>query len=407
MADFDGLNESLTARKSQHLYRTRRVLSSAQKPEQEVNGRQVLSFCSNDYLGLANDPEVKSAFISATEEFGVGSGASHLVNGHSELHHQLELALAEFTGRDRAVLFSTGYMANLGAISALVGKGDTILQDRWNHASLIDAGLSCGARFKRYQHNDMSSLEQRLCGAKGGRTLIVTDGVFSMDGDLAPLDQVANLADQYNACLMVDDAHGLGVLGTAGAGCAEHFQLNQQQLPVLMGTLGKAFGTFGAFIAGSESMVETMIQQARTYIYTTALPPAVAAATLVSIERIKQDQWRRDQLLRLTERFREGASRIGFTLMPSHTPIQPILVGSERLALDLSQALEDRGLLITAIRPPTVPKGTARLRVTFSAAHSELQLERLLNGLSDVYQALSDRDRDSLARAADCFSDHL
>ena len=368
---------------------SRRVISSAQTPQQTVSGRKVLSFCSNDYLGLANHPDVKNAFISAVEEYGVGSGASHLVNGHSELHHQLELALAEFTGRDRAVLFSTGYMANLGAISALVSKGDTVIEDRWNHASLIDAGLNSGASFKRYQHNDMASLERQLASAGSGRKLIVADGVFSMDGDLAPLNEVSLLAEEYNAYLMVDDAHGLGTLGETGAGVAEHFGLDQDKLPVLMGTLGKAFGTFGAFVAGSEEVVETLIQHARTYIYTTALPPAVAAATLASLNIIRNERSRREHLTQLIRRFKSGVDAIGFCLMSSGTAIQPIIIGSERLALEISRKLESRGLLITAIRPPTVPKGTSRLRVTLSASHTLQQLNVLLAALSDIYNELS------------------
>jgi 8-amino-7-oxononanoate synthase len=401
MADFDGLRASLDERKQRHLYRSRRLLSSPQQPYQQVDGDSVLSFCSNDYLGLANHPKVKDAFIQAVNEFGVGSGASHLVNGHSEMHHRLELALAEFTGRDRAVLFSTGYMANLGAISALVGRGDAVFEDKWNHASLIDAGLACGATFKRYQHNDVASLSRQLESVSVKRKLIVTDGVFSMDGDIAPLEDIADLAEHHDACLMIDDAHGLGVLGNSGAGCAELFNLDQSRLPVLMGTLGKALGTFGAFVAGSEEVVETLIQHARSYVYTTALPPAVAAASIASLEVVQSEPERRDILTQLIALFREGVDRIGFPLMPSSTPIQPIVVGSEALALKISSYLESQGLLVTAIRPPTVPKGTSRLRVTLSAAHTAEDISQLLTVLHQAYCQLSEQDLDELSQAKD------
>jgi 8-amino-7-oxononanoate synthase len=303
-----------------------------------------------------------------------------LICGHSEAHHALEEELAEFTGRDRALLFSTGYMANLGAISALIGSGDTVLEDRLNHASLIDGGLLAGARFKRYRHADLEHLAHTI-DAAGGKKLIVTDGVFSMDGDLAPLPALAKLAQEQDAWLMVDDAHGLGVLGERGGGVLEHFGLNQTDVPVLVGTLGKAFGTFGAFVAGSESLIELLIQKARTYIYTTALPPALAEATRASLKIARAESWRREKLQRLTERFRQGAGQLGLELISSPSPIQPILVGDSRKATELSEALLAAGLLVSAIRPPTVPPGSARLRVTFSATHEEWQVDRLLNEL--------------------------
>ncbi|GLQ33274.1 8-amino-7-oxononanoate synthase [Litoribrevibacter albus] len=400
MADFDGLSDALNLRKAQSLYRSRRLLTSAQQPQQQIDGKDVISFCSNDYLGLANHPKVKEAFTKAVELYGVGSGASHLVNGHSALHHELELTLAEFTGRDRAVLFSTGFMANMGSITALVGRGDAVLQDKWNHASLIDAGLASAAKFKRYQHCDLASLERQLLSCSdAGRTLIVTDSVFSMDGDIAPLAELADLADAHNACLMIDDAHGFGVLGTTGAGASEQFQLSQDRLPVLMGTLGKACGTFGAFVAGSEELVETLIQHARSYIYTTALPPAVAAASLASIELIQTEGWRRDRLQQLISQLRAGIERIGFPLMESGTPIQPVLIGDAELALKISGKLEENGLLVTAIRPPTVPDGTSRLRITLSAEHTEAQVGRLLSVLGDVYDQLSTQEREQLSQA--------
>jgi len=382
------LQSALNERREQNLYRTRKVIASAQGAEVIVDGKRYLNFCSNDYLGLANHPDIISAFKNAADEFGVGSGASHLVCGHSALHHRLEEQLAQFTGRPRALLFSTGYMANLGVINALLGSGDHIFEDKLNHASLLDGGLLSGARFQRFLHNDIANLNSRLARAQedksGGRKLIAVDGVFSMDGDCAPLAELAQLAQKHNAWLMIDDAHGIGVLGKNGGGCAEHFQLDINQLPILMGTLGKAFGTFGAFVAGSETLIETLIQFSRTYIYTTALPPAVAAATSKSLEIIQRETWRREHLQNLIAQFRRGAEQIGLQLFSSDTAIQPLLIGSAAEALRWSEALAARGFWISAIRPPTVPANSSRLRITLSAAHSEKQIEQLLTALADV-----------------------
>ncbi|RMO60271.1 8-amino-7-oxononanoate synthase [Pseudomonas syringae pv. aptata] len=317
----------------------------------------------------------------------MGGGASHLVIGHSAPHHELEEALAELTGRPRALLFSNGYMANLGAVTALVGQGDTVLEDRLNHASLLDAGLLSGARFSRYLHNDVSSLEARLEKSVGD-TLVVTDGVFSMDGDIADLPALARATRAKGAWLMVDDAHGFGPLGANGAGIIEHFGLSMDDVPVLVGTLGKSFGTSGAFVAGSEELIETLIQFARPYIYTTSQPPALACATLKSLQLLRTEHWRREHLTRLIQQFRRGAEQIGLQLMDSFTPIQPIMIGDASRALRLSQLLRERGLLVTAIRPPTVPAGSARLRVTLSAAHSEADVQLLLNTLEQCYPLL-------------------
>lgn len=383
------LASRLAARRAEHLYRQRPLLQSPQQPEVLVGGERLLAFCSNDYLGLASHPEVIQAMRDGAAKWGVGGGASHLVIGHSTPHHKLEEALAAFTGRPRALLFSTGYMANLAAVTALVGQGDTVLEDRLNHASLLDAGLLSGARFSRYLHNDVDSLASRLEKA-AGNTLVVTDGVFSMDGDLAELPAICAAARQRNAWVMVDDAHGFGPLGATGGGIVEHLGLGIEDVPVLVGTLGKAFGTAGAFVAGSEELIETLIQFARPYIYTTSQPPAVACATLKSLELLQGDGWRRDHLNRLISRFREGAVQIGLSLMDSPTPIQPILVGSSERSLKLSAALRERGILVGAIRPPTVPAGSARLRVTFSAAHSEAQVERLLDILAECWDQLAE-----------------
>ncbi|WP_338724958.1 8-amino-7-oxononanoate synthase [Pseudomonas juntendi] len=381
----------LAERRAADLYRQRPLLESPQGPEVVVDGQRLLVFCSNDYLGLANHPEVVGAWQAGAERWGVGGGASHLVIGHSTPHHQVEEALAELTGRPRALLFSTGYMANLGAITALVGQGDTVLQDRLNHASLLDGGLLSGARFNRYLHNDLVSLASRLDKAVGN-TLVVTDGVFSMDGDLADLPALAEVARARGAWLMVDDAHGLGTLGAQGGGIVEHFGLGVDDVPVLIGTLGKACGTSGAFVAGSEELIEALVQFARPYIYTTSQPPALACATLKSLELLRRESWRREHLAALIRQFREGAQQIGLELMDSPTPIQPIVIGDSAQALRLSRMLRERGLLVTAIRPPTVPAGSARLRVTLSAAHSQAQVQLLLNALAECYPQLENAD---------------
>lgn len=381
------LNARLAARRAEHLYRQRPLLQSPQGPEVIVDGKPLLAFCNNDYMGLANHPEVIAAWQAGAERWGVGGGASHLVIGHSTPHHALEEALAEFTGRPRALLFSNGYMANLGTVTALVGQGDTVLEDRLNHASLLDAGLLSGARFSRYLHNDCDSLASRLDKAVGD-TLVVTDGVFSMDGDVADLPALAKAAKAKNAWLMVDDAHGFGPLGANGAGIVEHFGLGIDDVPVLIGTLGKSFGTAGAFVAGSEELIETLIQFARPYIYTTSQPPALACATLKSLELLRTEHWRREHLAALIKQFRAGAEALGLELMDSFTPIQPILIGDSGRALRLSQLLRERGVMVTAIRPPTVPAGSARLRVTLSAAHSEAQVQLLLQALEQCYPLL-------------------
>lgn len=374
------LRPRLDALKAQSLYRRRRLQDSPQQPQARVDGRPMLSFCGNDYLGLANHPEVIAALRDGAERWGVGSGAAHLVNGHSRAHQALEEALAEFTERPRALLFSTGYMANLGVISALAGRHDTVFEDRLNHASLLDGAQLSRARLRRYPHADAQALK-RLIDTEPAR-LIVTDGVFSMDGDLAPLPELAAIARDSGAWLMVDDAHGLGVLGHEGRGSLSHFGLDPADVSILMGTLGKAFGTFGAFVAGSEELIETLIQSARSYIYTTATPPALAEATLTSLAITRREHWRRERLAEWIERFRTGATRIGLNLMDSPTPIQPILAGSAEQALAWSAVLEAAGLLVTAIRPPTVPEGTARLRVTLSAAHTADDIDRLLAALA-------------------------
>jgi 8-amino-7-oxononanoate synthase len=375
------LAAQLAQRKRDNLYRRRETVHGPQGVELAIAGRRVLSFCSNDYLGLANHPEVVAAFHQGLDDYGAGSGAAHLVSGHSHAHHALEEALADFTGRPRALLFSTGYQANLGVMAALLGRGDRVFEDRANHASLLDGARLSGAKLVRYRHAAADDLEARLQSAPSGEYLVATDGVFSMDGDIAPLARLAAISARYGAWCMVDDAHGLGVLGRNGRGSVQAAGLDATQVPILMGTLGKAFGTFGAFVAGSVELVETLVQQARSYIYTTAPPPALACATLAALARVRADDWRRDRLQALVARFRAGAAQLGLRLPESATPIQPLLVGTAADALRLSAALRVRDILVTAIRPPTVPDGTARLRITFSAAHTEAQVDRLLEAL--------------------------
>lgn len=385
---FEGMESVLRERERDHLMRRRRLVDGPQGPEIIVDGRPMLAFCSNDYLGLATHPKVIEAFAQAARDYGVGSGASHLISGHHRSHHALEEEMAAFLHRPRALLFSTGYMANLGVINALLGKDDLVIEDKLNHASLIDAGLMSGARFQRFLHNDMQSLSQRLHGAGvSSRTLVAVDGVFSMDGDIAPLPEIVKQAKEHGAWVMVDDAHGIGTVGPGGRGVTELYGLDGNDVPVLMCTLGKALGTFGAVVAGSETLIETMVQFSRTYIYTTALPPTVAEATRASLRVLQAEPERRVHLHKLVQRFRAAAKTLKLNLLPSPTPIQPLVIGSAEEALRVSVELEARGILVTAIRPPTVPVGSSRLRITFTAAHTEAQVDRLLDALGDVIGA--------------------
>lgn len=390
MTDFSNIDELLRAREAAGLYRRRRVIASAQGRDLEVDGRKLLNFCSNDYLGLAGDERVREAFRQGVDQWGVGSGASHLVCGHTAAHHELEEALAEFTGRPRSLLFASGYAANLGTINGLIGKGDHIFEDRLNHASLLDGGLISGARFKRYRHRDTTDLDTELlaCAESDSRKLVVSDGTFSMDGTVCDVPALVKTARANNAWLMIDEAHSLGVLGNQGRGLADPAEFTTDDVPILVGTLGKAFGTQGGFVAGSDALIETLIQHARTYIYSTALPAAVAVATLASLRIAIDEEWRRQRLRILVRNFRSGAAQIGLDLMDSHTPIQPVLLGDEKSALAMSAALEEHGLLISAIRPPTVPKGTSRLRITFTAAHTDEDLDRLLSALEQAAKLL-------------------
>ncbi len=379
--DDQQIKQWLATRKQQHLYRSTHLLSTPQQPRMTVDGKPTLSFCSNDYLGLANHPQIITALTTAAQRYGVGAGASHLVNGHSLEHQKLEQALAEFTGREAALLFSTGYMANIGAVTTLMARNDSIFEDRLNHASLLDAGLLSGARLIRYRHNDMDNLSQKLRRDTATNRMLLSDGVFSMDGDIASIPELVSLSQQYQAWLMIDDAHGFGVLGKQGGGVLETTGSSQQDVPLLMATLGKAVGVSGAFIAGSHDHIELLKQLARTWIYTTAMPPAVAAACRQSLTLIRQESWRREKLAALIQQFKEGAKVKGLPLLPSETPIQPVLIKNNQAALAISHDLFEQGIMVTAIRPPTVPTHTARLRITLSASHSQKDIEKLLEAL--------------------------
>lgn len=365
------LKAALADLEQRHLRRTRRV-----PPREAVN------FCSNDYLGLSAHPEVVQTFADAVMKYGVGSGASHLVTGHSAAHQALEEALAAYTGREKALVFSTGYMANMGVIGALADQKAAIISDKLNHASLIDGCRLSGAKVSRYRHAETDHAAELLADIEPQveSRLVVTDGVFSMDGDLAPLPELARSARAANAWLVVDDAHGLGVVGPTGRGSCEHFGLSADDVPVLVGTFGKAFGTFGAFVAGDGDLIEFLIQKSRTYIYTTALPPAVAAATFAALEVAQRDSWRRERVLAHARRVHGVLGLPGTSV----SPIVPIILRDEARALAASRELESRGFLVTAIRPPTVPPGTARLRVTLSATHEDAQVDALITALAEV-----------------------
>ena len=383
------IHQALEQRNEQHLLRRRVSLDSPQQAEVEIDGQRLINFCSNDYLGLAC--EGGDALAKAASKWNLGSGASHLVCGHSSAHHELEQALADYTGYPRALLFSSGFMANVGTISALAQRGDLIFQDKLNHASLLDGAQLSRAKLLRYRHCDYAQLDDMLTNASedSGEKLIVSDSIFSMDGDLADVAQLANIAEKHQSLLMIDDAHGLGILGSKennqGNGVRDHFGLSDQQLPVYVGTLGKALGGYGAFVAGSEELIDYLVQFARPYIYTTALPPALAEAMLFNLELMKQPG-RRNTLNQHIEYFRQQAEKLALPLMPSESAIQPLLIGDADKAMTISEQLKQRGLWVSAIRPPTVPAGSARLRITLTAGHSREQIDLLLKALAEVMQ---------------------
>lgn len=377
---FAALADELARLDGEGLRRRRRVLDSPQQPRVTVDGREYVAFCSNDYLGLANHPALVAAAQEGAARHGVGAGASHLILGHSRAHHDLEEALARFVGLPRALTFSTGYMANLGVVTALVGREDAVFADRLNHASLNDACLLARADFRRYPHNDLEALGRLLRESRARRKLIVTDAVYSMDGDVAPLAALLALAERFDAWLYVDDAHGFGVLGPGGRGTLAQAGIAAPRV-IYMATLGKAAGVSGAFVAGEPEMIETLVQRARTYVYTTAMPPLLAHTLLASLELIGSEEWRRDRLRSHIAALKAGLAGARWPLLPSDTAIQPILIGANDAAMAVARALEGEGLLVPAIRPPTVPAGTARLRISLSAAHTDEDVARLVRAL--------------------------
>ncbi|OGS93754.1 MAG: 8-amino-7-oxononanoate synthase [Gallionellales bacterium GWA2_59_43] len=380
---FTQLQNELDERAAQGLLRQRRMISGPQSPHVEVDGKLLLSFSSNDYLGLANHPRLIKVLQEGALQHGLGAGAAHLVSGHSTAHHQLEQRLAAFVGKPAALLFSTGYMANLGTVQALVGRGDTVFADKLNHASLNDAMLLCRAGVKRYRHGDVAQLAQLLEQTKSGRKLVVTDSVFSMDGDLAPLRELLALCELHDAWLYVDDAHGFGVLGEQGRGSLSHFGIASPRI-IYMATLGKAAGVFGAIVAAEQAVIDTLVNHANSYVYTTATPPALSVALLESVDLIEQGDVLREHLHKLIAQLRAGLADLPWQLMPSDTAIQPLLIGDNQHALKLSEELRERGIWVVAIRTPTVPQGTARLRITLSAAHSEEDVGRLIEALHEL-----------------------
>ena len=379
-------------RMAQGRVRQRRTIARRDGVRVELDGRWLTGFCSNDYLGLASQFEVGAALQDAVAREGTGSTASHLVCGHHVLHEQLEREMAEWLGVPRALLFGSGFAANLAVQQALLEDEDVCVQDRLNHASLIDATRLAGCRLRRYPHLDPEGAMRQVRNAPGGAAMLATDGVFSMDGDVAPLRALSLVARAQDALLYVDDAHGVGVLGPQGRGTVAAAGLGVAEVPLQLATLGQALGGYGAVVAGDADLIEHLAGAARPYLYTTALPPALAAATLAAVRLARRDDWRRARLQELVGQFRLGAGRLGLELMASSTPIQPVLCGTEATATAMSTALEQAGFLVTAIRPPTVPEGRSRLRVTLSALHTPQQVNALLGAIADA--------RDQAARAA-------
>jgi 8-amino-7-oxononanoate synthase len=374
------LGQRLRELEQSGLLRRRRQVDGPQGARLSVEGSSVLAFCSNDYLGLASHPALTEACRRALDEFGVGSGASGHICGHTRVHEALEQRLASFVRLPRALHFSTGYMANLGVLPALAGPGDVVFSDRLNHASLIDAARLSRADVVIYPHGDAEALDRQMRQYAHRSKLIVTDAVFSMDGDLAPLPQLLALSRRHDAWLVVDDAHGFGVLGESGSGSLAHWGVSSERI-VYMGTLGKAAGVFGAFVAADADVVEWILQRARTYMFTTASPPMLAAALLAALDLIESDAWRRHQLKVLIQRLSAGLSKLPWRPLASETAIQPLIIGDNLQAVSLMESLRRDRIWVPAIRPPTVPPGTARLRITLSAAHREQDVDQLLTTL--------------------------
>lgn len=374
-------------RARESLLRRLRTITEIDGPRIVVDGKRLTNFASNDYLGLAQHPALVAALTVAAQQWGVGASAAHFLGGHREEHDRLQSELAMWCRRDRAILFSTGYMANLGLMQALLEPRAVCVQDKYNHVCLIDGARLSGARLRRYVHADVDSARRQLESDPGAAALVATDGVFSMDGDVAPLLELATLCRNQQATFVVDDAHGFGVLGSNGAGSVAEAGLGQDDVPVLMATLGKALGVAGAFVAGSADLVEGLFQFARTQIYTTAMPPALAAATRVAVRLAREESWRREKLGHLVSFFRDGAALRGIELAASRSPIQPVLIGSSETTLRVSAMLESAGFFVPAIRPPTVAEHSARLRITLSAAHDESDVDALLDALAAARRA--------------------
>ena len=377
------LQQGLAALQSDHLERRRSVLDGTQGVHVTIDGQHVISFCSNDYLGLAADAALVAAAHAALDACGVGAGAAHLISGHHRFHHDFEAAFARFVGKPAALLFSTGYLANLGVLTALAARRGEVFGDKLNHASLVDAAQLSGASFTRYRHDDLAQLEGQLAASRVQDKVIVSDLVFSMDGDIAPVDALLDLAERYDAWLYLDDAHGFGVLNDGRGGLTERARSSDRV--IYLATLGKAAGVAGAAVAAHENVIDWLIQKARPYIYTTASPPLLAACLVESLRQIGTGDARRERLRSRIAQLREGLAGLKHgSLMPSDTPIQPLLIGANADAVRLSQALRARGLLVPAIRTPTVPADTARLRITLSAAHSAGDVDRLIGALHDI-----------------------
>jgi len=380
------LRQDLIQREQQGLYRRRSVLHGPQGREIILDGQKVLNFCSNDYLGLAAHEAVKQAFIDGARQYGAGSGSAHLVNGHTRAHHALEEELADFCGYPRALLFSTGYMANLGVAQTLCAKGDNIIEDKLNHASLLDAASISGARLTRYLHRDYESLLNKLqrcsnAAPANAEIMVSSDAVFSMDGDEADISSMVSQCQSHDAWLMLDDAHGFGVLGKNGQGSLSQQNISTEDVQIYMATLGKAMGTAGAFVAGNEDLIEHLIQSSRCYIYTTAMPAAVAEASRASLRLLVSENWRQQSLIHNIHYFRTLARQSSLNVLDSNTAIQPVIIGDAQKTLQLSQQLFDKGLHVAAIRPPTVARNTARLRITLRADHSEQDIDQLVDAM--------------------------
>lgn len=391
----DFITEGLDNLKSSGLYRTLRTIEGPQGPRVKIGGKDIILLCSNNYLGIADHPRLKEAAIKAIERYGVGSGASRLVSGTMELHKELEERIASFKGTEASVVFNSGYTANTSVIPALVGRGDIVFSDKLNHASIIDGCVLSRAEFKRYPHKDMERLEFLLKdgrseerGARSPRGLIVTDSVFSMDGDIAPLPEIFTLAKKYGAMVMVDDAHATGVLGKTGKGSLEHFDLKYDEKIIQMGTLGKALGTFGAYIAGSRELIDYLINKARGFIFSTSLPPSVLASAIAAIDLVEDEPELRQALWEKTWYLKNGLDSLGFDTMGSETPIIPVFIGDTGKTMEFSRRLLEEGVFVSGIRPPTVPEGKSRLRATVMATHSYDDLDMAIDAFSKVGREL-------------------